>query len=174
MDASGLLVVIFGMLPPDDPRASKLVTAHLAALSEGPRLRRYRRDNDDGFHGTDATFTPCSWWAVTALCAVGRDDEARARADALSRGLPRLVAEGFDPAQGLSLGNTPLVWAHAEIAPGRAGSARRRDSPPVRARRGCSRTRRARPAPLGSAQRRRFAFVATDNRRRAGAVTAPS
>jgi hypothetical protein len=53
---------------------------------------------------------------VSALAIVGRLDEARARADALCAGLPRLLAEEVDPDTGECLGNIPLVWSHAEAA----------------------------------------------------------
>lgn len=116
VDASALLIVMFGMLAGEDPRARTLVNAHLDRLSEGVFLRRYRRGKTDEFVGDDATFTPCSWWAVTALSATGQHKQARRRADALCDALPRLLSEQFDPASSLSLGNTPLVWAHAELA----------------------------------------------------------
>lgn len=116
VDAAGLLVVMFGMLDHDDPRAVRLVDAHLERLSEGPFLRRYTATVRDEFQGVDATFTPCSWWAVTALSAVGRHDDAEARCEAMCRRLPTLLAEEFDPATDQSLGNTPLLWSHAEAA----------------------------------------------------------
>lgn len=116
MDASALLVVMFGMLTPDDPRAARLVDAHLAVLSDGPFLRRYPTTFADEFGPPDATFTPCSWWAVTALSAVGRTADANERAARLCERLPRLLAEEFDPASEQSLGNTPLLWSHTEAA----------------------------------------------------------
>lgn len=61
-------------------------------------------------------FLPVCWWAVSALAAVGRVDEARTRAEELCVQLPRLLAEEVDPQTGESLGNVPLVWAHAEAA----------------------------------------------------------
>jgi GH15 family glucan-1,4-alpha-glucosidase len=114
-DASALLVVMFGMLSGDDPRAAALVDRHLRELGDGVHMRRYSA-MDDGFHGREATFVPCSWWAVTALSAIGRHDAADERCDALCRELPRLLAEEFDPATGESRGNLPLVWSHAEAA----------------------------------------------------------
>ncbi len=116
LDASALLIVMFGMLDGDDQRAAALVDAHLAGLSEGHHLRRYSPIVDDGFSGTDATFVPCSWWAVTALVAIGRLGEAEERTNRLCADLPPLLAEEFDPSTGDSLGNVGLVWAHAELA----------------------------------------------------------
>lgn len=116
MDAAGLLVVMFGMLSAEDPRAPRTVDAHISALGEGPFMRRYSADVHDEFHGVDATFTPCSWWTVTALSAIGRHEDAEARCEALCRQLPSLLAEEFDPVANESLGNTPLLWSHAEAA----------------------------------------------------------
>ncbi|HEX2699756.1 MAG TPA: hypothetical protein VHM89_06070 [Acidimicrobiales bacterium] len=55
-------------------------------------------------------------WAVSALAAVGRVDEARERLDRLCAVLPPLLAEEVDPATGAMLGNVPLVWSHVELA----------------------------------------------------------
>jgi hypothetical protein len=115
LDASGLLIVMFGMLDCRESRARALVEAHLGVLSVASHLRRYV-PFDDGFAPGEATFVPCSWWAVTALAAVGQLDAARRRADALCTDLQRLLSEQFDPTTKESLGNAGLVWAHAEMA----------------------------------------------------------
>lgn len=116
-DASALMAVVFGMLSPRDPRAGRLVRVTLARLDAGgPYLYRYPPGGDDGFAGKEGAFLPVSWWAVSALATVGQLDEARRRADALCRALPRLMAEEVDPGTGESLGNIPLVWSHAEAA----------------------------------------------------------
>jgi GH15 family glucan-1,4-alpha-glucosidase len=104
------------MLRRRDPRASRLIDAHIESLGEGPFLYRYAPGESDGFTGREAAFVPCSWWAVAALAAVGRVNEAEARADALCRALPALVPEQFDPRAHESRGNIPLVWSHMEAA----------------------------------------------------------
>ncbi len=88
----------------------------LAELEGGPFLYRYEPGGDDGFTGREGAFLPVSWWAVSALAAIGCVTEARAQADRLCAALPRLLAEEVDPATGESLGNVPLVWSHAEAA----------------------------------------------------------
>jgi len=115
-DAAALLVVMFGLLKRKDPRAHKLVDTVLEDLSCGPYLYRYRPDPNDGFTGIEGVFLPASFWAVSALAALGRVDEAVSRMDALCAVLPRLLAEEVDPTTGDSLGNVPLVWSHAEAA----------------------------------------------------------
>ncbi len=115
-DASALMAVVFAMLDGDDPRASRLVDATLARLSAGPYLHRYPPGGDDGFSGVEGAFVPVSWWAVSALAACGRLDEARERARLLDRALPALLPEEVDPETREGLGNTPLVWSHMEAA----------------------------------------------------------
>jgi GH15 family glucan-1,4-alpha-glucosidase len=70
----------------------------------------------DRFAGREGALVPVSWWAVAALAATGRVDEARERADALCTALPWLMAEEIDPLSGAALGNVPLVWSHIEAA----------------------------------------------------------
>jgi GH15 family glucan-1,4-alpha-glucosidase len=115
IDASALLIVVHRLLPPSDARAARLVDATIAALGCGPLMYRYPPDGNDGFSAGESPFLPASWWAVTALAVLGRD-EAGVRAEALCRLLPRLQSEEFDPTRGESLGNAPLVWSHAESA----------------------------------------------------------
>lgn len=114
-DASALLAVIYGMIPPDDPRAHALVDATLRALGEGPFVRRYA-GADDGFAAGEGAFVPCGWWAVSALAVLGRKDEAYERARRIREVLPGLQSEEFNVATGEALGNVPLVWAHTEAA----------------------------------------------------------
>ncbi|MCA1712912.1 MAG: glycoside hydrolase family 15 protein [Actinobacteria bacterium] len=115
-DAASLMAVAFGLLDRDDPRASRLVDAVLQRLGSGPFLYRYPPGGDDGFSGREGAFLPMSFLAVTALAVLGRVAEAERRLDALCAALPRLLAEEVDVQSGRMLGNTPLVWSHAELA----------------------------------------------------------
>ena len=115
-DASALMAVVFGMLSPRDPRAARLVRATIDRLGSGPFLYRYLPGGDDGFQGKEGAFLPVCWWAVSALATVGQVEEAHRRADELCALLPRLMSEEIDPDTGEMLGNTPLVWSHAEAA----------------------------------------------------------
>jgi len=114
-DASALMLPLFGMLGPSDPRADRLVDWVVSRLEAWPFLYRYPPGTDE-FHGREGAFLPVSWWAVDALAAVGRLDEAVERVDAMCARLPRLLAEEVDPTDGSGLGNVPLVWSHAEAA----------------------------------------------------------
>jgi GH15 family glucan-1,4-alpha-glucosidase len=115
VDASALLLVVHGLLRARDPRANRLVDATIAALGCGPLLYRYEPDGSDGFDAGESPFVPASWWAVTALAVLGRR-EAAERATDLCALLPRLQPEEFDPTRGEALGNSPLLWSHAEAA----------------------------------------------------------
>lgn len=115
-DASALLVPLFGMLDRRDERAHALVDAVLRDLSAGPYVHRYEPDGSDGFKGEEGAFLPVTWWAVSALAALGRVDEARTRLDELCATVPALLAEEVDPVSGAALGNVPLVWSHVEMA----------------------------------------------------------
>lgn len=114
-DASALLAVIYGLIPPEDPRAHALVDATLDALGQGAFVRRYA-GVDDGFAPGEGAFVPCSWWAVSALAVLGRKDEAWARACAIRAALPGIQPEQIEVATGEGLGNVPLVWSHTEAA----------------------------------------------------------
>jgi GH15 family glucan-1,4-alpha-glucosidase len=113
VDASALLLVVFDLLPARDPRAAAVVDATIRTLGAGPLLYRYPPDGRDGFDAGEAPFVPASWWAVTALAKLGHPD-AQARAEELCRMLPVLQPEEFDPGRREALGNTPLLWSHAE------------------------------------------------------------
>jgi len=115
-DASALLAVMYGLIEPDDPRAAALVDATIAALGEGPFMRRYGTEVDDGFSPGEGAFVPCSWWAVSALAITDRHDEARERASAMLDALGGLQSEEVEPLTGELLGNVPLVWSHSEAA----------------------------------------------------------
>ena len=114
-DASALLACIHGLFSRRDPRGRRLALATVAALEQGSFMRRYP-PAADGFKGTEATFIPASWWAVSALAAVGEIDAARRRADDMCAQLPPLLSEEWDVEQRSSLGNTPLLWSHTEAA----------------------------------------------------------
>lgn len=115
-DASALMAVAFGMFDGGDPRAGRLVDGLVARLGAGPYLYRYPPGGDDGFSGVEGAFLPMSFLVVTALAQLGRVEEAERRLDRLCAGLPRLLSEEVDPQGGHLLGNTPLVWSHAELA----------------------------------------------------------
>ncbi len=118
-DGAALLLVVLGLLPPSDPWSTALVDATIGELGIGEpvvALRRYPACVDAGFDGVESAFVPVSWWAVSALAQLGRRTEAHTLADRLCEATPGLQPEMVDPDGDGGLGNTPLVWSHAEAA----------------------------------------------------------
>jgi hypothetical protein len=115
-DASALMVPLFGMLSRRDARAHRLVDRVLEDLGAWPFVYRYEPDGADGFAAGEGAFLPTSYWAVSALAALGRVDEAEERLEAMCARLPEVLAEEVDPESGDSRGNVPLVWSHMELA----------------------------------------------------------
>jgi hypothetical protein len=112
-DGAGLLLVAVGLL--HGATAHQLVDGTLAELGVGTpvrAVRRYPAGTPDGFRGAEGAFVPVSWWAVSALARLGRVEEAQDLAERLCRALPGLQPEVLDGEE--ALGNTPLVWSHAE------------------------------------------------------------
>jgi GH15 family glucan-1,4-alpha-glucosidase len=94
------------------PRMSATVDALRAELGTGPLLHRY-----SGVAKEEAAFVAPSFWAVSALHAVGRTGEARALMDEL---VPLandvgVLAEMIDPADGAFLGNLPQGLSHLAL-----------------------------------------------------------
>ncbi|MEP6649921.1 MAG: glycoside hydrolase family 15 protein, partial [Lapillicoccus sp.] len=77
LDASTLLVVTSGLLPPEDPRVHATIDAVVANLcDERGLVLRYR--GDDGLDGDEGSFLLCTFWLAEALAVTGRVDEAEA------------------------------------------------------------------------------------------------
>jgi GH15 family glucan-1,4-alpha-glucosidase len=94
------------------PRMSSTIDALRAELGSGPLLHRY-----SGAQKEEGAFVASSFWAVSALHAVGRTGEARALMDEL---VPLandvgVLAEMIDPADGAFLGNLPQGLSHLAL-----------------------------------------------------------
>ena len=94
------------------PRMSSTIDALRAELGAGPLLYRYT-----GAAKEEATFVAPSFWAVSALHAVGRTGEARALMDELVLlcNDVGVLAEMIDPADGAFLGNLPHGLSHLAL-----------------------------------------------------------
>jgi GH15 family glucan-1,4-alpha-glucosidase len=91
---------------------SSTIDALRAELGTGPLLHRYT-----GAAKEEAAFVAPSFWAVSALHAVGRTGEAWALMDEL---VPLcndvgVLAEMIDPADGAFLGNLPQGLSHLAL-----------------------------------------------------------
>jgi GH15 family glucan-1,4-alpha-glucosidase len=118
LDASLLLLPLFGFLPPEDERIRRTVLAIADELTEDGLVLRYRTEQtDDGLRGVEGTFTTCSFWLVSALVAI---DELQAGRELCERLLSYaselgLYAEEIDPRTGRHLGNFPQALTHLAL-----------------------------------------------------------
>lgn len=112
LDATALLIPIYGFLHPEDERVQSTIDTVIdKLLSEQGFVYRTR-----GVDRTDqrGAFLLCSFWLVKALVLSDRVDEAR---DLFERILshvsrPALLAERIDPRTGEYLGNYPQAFSH--------------------------------------------------------------
>jgi len=117
LDASLLLLLLMGFVPPGDERMRATVLAIADELTKDSLVLRYRVEGTDtGFSGEEGTFTICSFWLVPALALIGETDRARALCQKLLSfaGL-LLYAEEIDPATGEHLGNFPQAFTHLAL-----------------------------------------------------------
>ena len=75
LDASLLLLLLMGFLPPSDERMRAAVLAIAGELTKDDLVLRYRVEGTDtGFSGEEGTFTICSFWLVSALAMIGETE----------------------------------------------------------------------------------------------------
>ena len=118
LDASNLLAVNFGFLPPDDERLRNTVHAIADELTERGFVLRYKTDEtDDGLSGKEGTFLICSFWLVSALAAIGELNRARDLMDRLLKVASPLglYAEELEASNGHQLGNFPQAFSHLAL-----------------------------------------------------------
>lgn len=110
LDASILLHAISGF--DTGPRMLKTIEALQAELGDGPHLYRY-----SGMQAEEGSFVACSFWLVSGLYLVGRQDEARALMERLleAGNDVGLYPEMIDPADGSYLGNLPQALSHLAL-----------------------------------------------------------
>jgi GH15 family glucan-1,4-alpha-glucosidase len=126
LDASVLLLLEVGFLPPDDPRVVSTVrTIQRELVRDGLVLRYTQPDaataggqaDVDGLAGGEGAFLACSFWLVNALHLIGEYDEAVElfeRLLALRNDLG-LLSEEYDPRYGRLVGNTPQAFSHVPL-----------------------------------------------------------
>ena len=118
LDASLLLLLLMGFLPPSDERMRATVLAIADELTKDDLVLRYRVEGTDtGFSGEEGTFTICSFWLVSALAMIGETDRARALCQKLLSfaGPLLLYAEEIDTTTGEHLGNFPQAFTHLAL-----------------------------------------------------------
>jgi GH15 family glucan-1,4-alpha-glucosidase len=121
LDASVLLIPLYGLLPASDERVRATVDRIAAELTiDGmvyrfdPRASRVRGASAMGEY--EAAFVPCTLWLASVYRMLGRDCAASAITAAIDAvaGSTGLLAEGIDPRSGGFAGNFPLAFSHAE------------------------------------------------------------
>ena len=118
LDASLLLLPLVRFLSPDDPRLRVTILAIAEELSENGFMVRYRTAaTDDGFDDPEASFTPCSFWLVSALVEIGETVRARQLFERLLAHASDLglYAEELDAVTGRHYGNFPQALTHLAL-----------------------------------------------------------
>ncbi len=121
LDASALLIPVMGFLPADHPRVLSTVERIEERLAKDGLVHRFIPGETSGYPDTsldefEGAFLPCSFWLAAAHAKAGRGRDAEAildRVESLAGDLG-LFAEQADARTGAFLGNTPLVFSHAE------------------------------------------------------------
>jgi GH15 family glucan-1,4-alpha-glucosidase len=112
VEATSLLIPIYGFLPPTDARVERTVKRVIRELSDGKFLRRYR--SYDGIDADEGAFVLCGFWLAEALALAGRLEDAL---EVFTNHLGAanhlgLLAEEVDPSSGAPLGNYPQAFSH--------------------------------------------------------------
>jgi GH15 family glucan-1,4-alpha-glucosidase len=118
LDASLLLMVPTGFLPPTDARVRRTVEAIERELTHDGFVLRYQtRSGVDGLPPGEGAFLACSFWLVSALAAIGRRDDAVARFERLLslRNDIGLLSEEYDVAGQRLIGNFPQALSHLSL-----------------------------------------------------------
>jgi len=116
MDASLLLMPIFGFVDFDDERMVRTVDLIRTELEQDGLIRRYAADND-GMEGDEGTFLACTFWLAECLARQGRKSEAQ---QVFERGLASgndlgLFAEEYDVKTNEMMGNFPQGLTHLSL-----------------------------------------------------------
>jgi GH15 family glucan-1,4-alpha-glucosidase len=119
LDASLLMMVHTGFLPPTDQRFINTVDAIQRELMEDGFVLRYRPEKEavDGLPGSEGVFLPCSFWMVDSLHLIGRKKEALELFERLLnlRNDLGLLSEEYDPRARRQLGNFPQAFTHVAL-----------------------------------------------------------
>jgi GH15 family glucan-1,4-alpha-glucosidase len=120
LDASLLMIPLVGFLPATDPRVLGTIDAVQRDLTRDGLVMRYSDVGSEGVDGLPAgegAFLLCTYWLVDNLAMAGRHQEARELFERLLalRNDVGLMAEQWDPATGLMLGNFPQAFSHVGL-----------------------------------------------------------
>jgi GH15 family glucan-1,4-alpha-glucosidase len=117
LDASLLMLVRMGFLPPGDPRIVGTVEAIERELVVNGFVLRYSTavdDSPDGLPPGEGAFLLTTFWLADNLALMGREEDALEIFERLSalRNDVGLFAEQYDPVAQRMLGNMPQAFSH--------------------------------------------------------------
>jgi GH15 family glucan-1,4-alpha-glucosidase len=118
LDASLLLMVQVGFLPPEDARVRGTIAAIERELIVDGLVMRYSTDTGvDALPAGEGAFLPCSFWLADAFALTGRRADAEALFERLLalRNDVGLLAEEYDPRSRRMLGNFPQALTHMAL-----------------------------------------------------------
>lgn len=118
LDASLLLMPLVGFLPGSDPRVQGTVEAIRRELMFAGLVQRYNTATaKDGLPPGEGLFLACSFWMVSSLKCIGREDEAVQLFESLLRlrNDLGLFSEEYDPKTHRLVGNFPQAFSHIAL-----------------------------------------------------------
>ncbi|MGH9599983.1 MAG: glycoside hydrolase family 15 protein [Terracidiphilus sp.] len=118
LDAALLLMPTVGFLPGSDPRVKGTVEAiERELMPDGLVLRYDTSKSPDGLPPGEGVFLACSFWMVSSLKAIGREDDARALFEKLLglRNSVGLLSEEYDVDRKRLVGNFPQAFSHIAL-----------------------------------------------------------
>jgi GH15 family glucan-1,4-alpha-glucosidase len=133
VDASLLLLGLYGYVEPRDPRMLATFEQIRAELGGDGLLRRYVHGTDDGLPAGEGAFGICSFWGAEYLARTGRVQEAESEFEKLC-GFANdvgLFGEEIDPQSGEALGNFPQAFSHVGVVSAALAIAEARGSRPA-------------------------------------------
>jgi len=118
LDAALLLMPVVGFLPGSDPRVKGTVEAIERELMPDGFVQRYDTSKSpDGLPPGEGVFLACSFWMVSSLKAIGREEDARALFEKLLalRNDLGLLSEEYDAVRQRLVGNFPQAFSHIAL-----------------------------------------------------------
>jgi len=115
VDASLLLLPLYGYTDAADPRMRSTTAVIRERLARDGLLSRYRYD--DGLPGTEGAFAICNFWAAECLARQGAFEDAVQVFERILRCANDvgLFAEEVDPETDALLGNFPQAYTHVGL-----------------------------------------------------------
>jgi GH15 family glucan-1,4-alpha-glucosidase len=118
LDAALLLMPLVGFLPGSDSRVKATVEAIERELMPDGLVLRYDTSKvEDGLPPGEGVFIACSFWMVSCLKAIGREQDARVLFERLLdlRNDLGLLSEEYDTRAHRLVGNFPQAFSHISL-----------------------------------------------------------